>query len=654
MDFQFGSRREFLRTLGGAALAAAADVVPLALGPCQTLASGVEGGSEGDAGWMEISEHLAVYRGPIHVGIVRDGPKALLIDCGDGRVLPELRRRGIAAVEQVLFTHHHRDQACGAEAFVELKARLVVPAAERDYFDKVAAYWNNPASRWHLYNQHPHHLMLAEPVPVADVVREGQKFAWGRAAIEALATPGHTDGSVSYVVEVDGQRVVFCGDAIYDSGRIWELHSLQKGVMTTDYHGFLGARPQLVESLGRIKRASPRLLVPSHGRIMDEPARAIDALVRRLDVCYDKYVAISALRHYFPKMFADYADRKDHMPIRPGKPAPNCLRHIGTTWVVVSKDRAAFVMDCGSPAVVKQLAQLRDRGEITGVEGLWVTHYHDDHVDAIPEFQKTFDCPCITDQHVAMVITDPLAWRLPCISPSKARVDRVTRDGESWQWREFRLTAFHLPGQTLYHAGLLVESGELRMLFVGDSFTMAGIDDYCAHNRNWLGAGVGFDRCVALIEKLRPTHIFNCHVDQAFDFTPEECRFMRANLAERENLYGELFPWDHANYGMDEPWVRCHPYEQQVRPGTTAAIEVVATNHSAAPRVLACRAIPPRAWRAGPTDWSRVEAAPKREGRARLALPIPANLPPGRYVVPIDVKYAQHDLPQFTEAIMVV
>jgi hypothetical protein len=183
---------------------------------------------------------------------------------------------------------------------------------------------------------------------------------------------------------------------------------------------------------------------------------------------------------------------------------------------------------------------------------------------------------------------------------------------------------------------------------------MSGIDDYCAHNRNWLGSGVGFDRCVGLIEKLRPTHIFNCHVDKAFDFTPEECRFMRANLAEREKLYGELFPWDHANYGMDEPWVRCQPYEQEGKAGSKIAVDVVVTNHSSVPRTLTCRAIVPRAWQGGPTGWTSVEAAPKSDVRARLTFPIPANAPPGRYVVPVDVKYADHDLPQFTEAIVVI
>jgi len=244
---------------------------------------------------------------------------------------------------------------------------------------------------------------------------------------------GHTDGSLSYLVEVDGRRVAFCGDAICDEGQIWELYSLQKGTTTTDYHGFLGARPQLVESLGRIKAAGPQILVPSHGRIMDQLARAIDTLLARLDRCYDKYVAISALRHYFPKMFAAYADRKDHMPIRRGKPVPACLRHFGTTWLLVSQDGPAWAMDCGSPAVVKWLQGLITKGEIRAVEGLWVTHYHDDHVDAIPNFQKVFDCPCITDRSVAEVITRPWPGGCRASRPVPARVDRPTGDGQSWR-----------------------------------------------------------------------------------------------------------------------------------------------------------------------------------------------------------------------------
>jgi len=658
------TRRRFLQaTMAGAAGFALSGRTPAMAAPPPDATPGAGVPAEGDV--TRLSEHLAVYRGPINVGIVRDGAGALLIDCGDGRVATALARLGVTAVDQVLFTHHHRDQACGVHGFADRGAQIIVPAAERDHFDNVAAYWESPKSRWHLYNQHPHHLMLAEPVPVDGTLADGRELVWGPARIRVLSTPGHTDGSVSYVVEVDGRRTVFSGDCIYDEGRVWDVYSLQKGLQRgkrriTDYHGFLGAQWELKESLGRIKEAEADRLVPSHGSIVSDPAKAIDALVARIDRCYDKYVAISALRHYFPELFSEFADRKDHMPIRPGKAVPECLRHIGTTWMLVSQDKAAFVMDCGAPRVVTEIKKLVEAGEIGQVEGLWVTHYHDDHVNAIPEFQKEFDCPCTTDRHVAEVITDPLAWRLPCISPSVARVDRATKDGDSWQWREFRMTAYHLPGQTYYHGGLFVEGQGVRMLFVGDSFTMAGIDDYCAHNRNWLGRGVGFDRCIALIEELRPTHIFNCHVQDAWDFTPDECRFMRANLAEREKLFSELVPWDHANYGLDEPWVRCHPYEQQAAPGAEVELRVVVTNHSTEPQAAACRPVLPRSWGGAPAapddvaDWPRAQVPAKSEGEVRLVFRVPSNVKPGRYVIPVDVCYAEWTLPQFQEAIVVI
>ena len=41
-----------------------------------------------------VSEHLVIYHGPINVGIVRDGDRALLIDCGDESVSDALQTTG--------------------------------------------------------------------------------------------------------------------------------------------------------------------------------------------------------------------------------------------------------------------------------------------------------------------------------------------------------------------------------------------------------------------------------------------------------------------------------------------------------------------------------------------------------------------------------
>jgi hypothetical protein len=187
-------------------------------------------------------------------------------------------------------------------------------------------------------------------------------------------------------------------------------------------------------------------------------------------------------------------------------------------------------------------------------------------------------------------------------------------------------------------------------------------------NRNFLGAGLGHDRCLELIEKLHPTCIFNAHIPKAFDFTEENCRVMRANLAERKRLFAELVPWDDPNYGTDEAWVRCDPYEQQAKPGDDLSLEVVVTNHSSQPRHAACRLVVPHAWgdrgsdpmwtaeaiSGTPADWPATDILPRAEGRVRLKLRVPAGAKPGRYVVPVDVRYDHWALPQFREAIVEV
>lgn len=601
----------------------------------------------------QITPHLYVHRGHINTGILRDGNRVLLIDPSRDSLNTTLAELGLTKIEQILFTHHHRDGIGGFQ--IPDGVRVGVPAKGRECYAEVEKFWDEPKHRWHLYNYHPHNLMLADSIPVTDTYSEESHIEWGEAKISVLETPGHTDESVTYLVEVDGERVAFCGELIYDEGQVWEIYSLQKGVKTTDYHGFLGARHELTESLEKVRRAAPEALIPTHGVIMHNPDLAIDALLQRLAHCYEQYVATSALRHYYPTLFTEFEGRAGHMPIRKGKPPPQFLRHFRTTWLILSQTRAAFVMDCGSPHVIKQIQQLQADGEISEVTQFWVTHYHDDHVDAIPEFQKTFPCETITDAVVAKVIQNPNGFRIPCISPSIARVDRITNDGDTWQWNEFTMTAYHFPGQTYYHGGLLVEGRGVRMFFAGDSFTMAGIDDYCSGNRNLLGKNVGYEKCLHLIQQLQPTHIFNCHVEPAFNFTDAEIQWMLNNLAEREKCYGALFPWDHANYGMDEHWVRCYPYQQEVSPGETVQLQVEITNHSSEPRTAVARPILPASWN---TEIAPIEMTiqPKADGYLQFSIPIPAleiDLPQ-RVVIPFDLTYNAHPLGQFREAIFVL
>ena len=602
--------------------------------------------------YSQISHHLYVHHGHVNTGILRDGNRALLIDPSGDTLHTTLAELGITHIEQILFTHHHRDNTSGFP--IDDNVRVGVPAKEATWFSEIDTFWNDSQYRWHLYNYHPHNLMLADAIRVDDTYTEGAEIQWGPASLKVLETPGHTDESLTYIVDVEGERFAFSGDLIYDEGKLWELYSLQKGRQTSDYHGFLGARDELIESLEKVRSTSPTTLIPTHGVIMRDPNKAIDTLFQQLAYCYDKYVSISALRHYFPQLFTEFEGRDGHMPIREGKPLPEFLRHFGTTWIIISENGEAFVMDCGSSHVIKQLYQLKEEDEISEVTQFWVTHYHDDHVDAIPEFQATFPCETITDSVVARVITNPIGFRLPCISPAVTRVDRITRDGDSWQWNEFTMTAYHFPGQTYYHGGLLVEGRGVRMFFAGDSFTMAGIDDYCSGNRNLLGADVGYEKCLRLIQQLRPTHIFNCHVNPAFDFTDAEIQYMLDTLAEREKCYTALFPWDHANYGMDEHWARCYPYEQEVTLGETAQLRVEITNHSSEQRTATAQPILPSSWNVEIVP-AKTTIPPKTDGHIDFSIPIPQSCETlGRIVVPMEMTYNARPLGQFREAILVL
>lgn len=615
-----------------------------------------------------LTPNLAVFRGTICVGVLLNGQEALLIDCGDIGTLEWASNAGIK-VKQVLATHHHREQVAALMGG-RSDADLLVPAAEEKYFTDVASYWNSPGSRWHIYNQHPHHWMLPKSIPVSRTLSMGESLTWGPAAIKAVETPGHTDGSMSYLVNVDGLKVVFCGHLFHGSGQLPDLYCLQKGFQRgqrriSDYHGFLGTREILKESINRILAERPDLVVTSSGGVIENPEAALRLLVDRLDAVYDNYVSTSALRHYFPELFEEFASRTDHFPFRPHLAPPAYLRHVGTSWILVSEERAAFVMDCGSHQVIEAIEKMIAAGEITRVEGLWITHYHDDHVDAAPKFLDKFGCPCYAVGPVAEVITRPLAWRLPCISPSVVKVDRVLADGESFGWHEFRITAYEFPGQTLYHGGLFVEKGAERLLFVGDSFTPAGIDDYCIQNRNFLHENSGFLRCLDLIARLQPTHMFNCHVDSAFTFSPEDCQAISQRLRQRRDLLQAILPWRDPHFGMDEFWVRCDPYEQRVLPGEKAKFDVVVFNHLAETLEVHLRLVPPTDWidnsLPGAMEtwktWPQLTVPGRQEQKLSMEIAVPKSASPGRFVIMVDVAIPEETpvpriLCGFTEAIL--
>jgi len=196
------------------------------------------------------------------------------------------------------------------------------------------------------------------------------------------------------------------------------------------------------------------------------------------------------------------------------------------------------------------------------------------------------------------------------------------RTRESWTWHEFTLTAFHFPGQTFYHSGLLAEGHGKRVFFAGDSGAPTGLDDYCCGNRVFLGPGRGSRFCLDLWRKCAPDYIVNQHQDRAFCLTPEQIAYMDEMLKERERLIVEITPWSHANFATDEWWIRTYPYEQEAAAGASISIDVEFTNHGAQETEATVAPVLPEGW-VSEEPSVRITAPPETSGSRDAALPRP-------------------------------
>jgi glyoxylase-like metal-dependent hydrolase (beta-lactamase superfamily II) len=96
-------------------------------------------------------------------------------------------------------------------------------------------------------------------------------------SLEVIASPGHTPGHVSFFDHRDGTLIT--GDA----------YSTLGGVETTAHTNWrfplpaMGTwhRPTELQSARRLRQLDPARLAPGHGRIVENPGRAMDAAIAR-------------------------------------------------------------------------------------------------------------------------------------------------------------------------------------------------------------------------------------------------------------------------------------------------------------------------------------------------------------------------------------
>ncbi|TPN37057.1 MBL fold metallo-hydrolase [Mesorhizobium sp. B2-3-3] len=179
----------------------------------------------------EIEARLAAadlsvpLEGSINAFLINTGTKLVLIDSGAGalygvccgHLLENLRASGYQPeqIDEVLLTHLHADHVGGVMA----NETMAFPNATIRVSQTDADYWlsevNEKAAPRFLLPMFVGAQHVLRPYIAA---KKFQPFQYGAdllPSIRAIATPGHTPGHSSYIVESRGQKLLVWGDIVH-------------------------------------------------------------------------------------------------------------------------------------------------------------------------------------------------------------------------------------------------------------------------------------------------------------------------------------------------------------------------------------------------------------------------------------------------------
>ena len=198
---------------------------------------------------MQVAPDVFRFVDTVNVYLVRSGTEAILIDFGSGDVLDHLGDFGVTRVTDVLLTHHHRDVTQGLARARAAGIRIWAPPSERDLIASADEHWQmRPLDN--VYDLREDRFTILESVEIDGTVAEYRTRAYGGVDVLTLPSPGHTPGSVTFVIDTGGKRVAFTGDLIAAPGKVWSLAATQ-----WTYTGIEGLGATIISSLDLLEHA---------------------------------------------------------------------------------------------------------------------------------------------------------------------------------------------------------------------------------------------------------------------------------------------------------------------------------------------------------------------------------------------------------------
>jgi hydroxyacylglutathione hydrolase len=160
-----------------------------------------------------------------NVYLLSGGEELALVDAGAGwgedRILDNVRSLGYEPerIKHIFLTHAHADHAGGAASLAErLGAQVYLSELEREALETAdeEALGLSIARRNGFY---PEDYRL-RPCKVDVTLRGDERLRCGDLELVVIPTPGHSTGSVCFLVDTGEGAALFAGDTVFAGGRI--------------------------------------------------------------------------------------------------------------------------------------------------------------------------------------------------------------------------------------------------------------------------------------------------------------------------------------------------------------------------------------------------------------------------------------------------
>lgn len=205
-----------------------------------------------------------------------DGGEGALIDSGFGDEqsvkarLEYLRERPEIELRYIVLTHHHFDHSGGAHQLRQATgAEIVMHAQEerflRDWQGDIPQDVDAPTDQQAIAEQIRRFRQQAAEAAPDGAIADGATLSVGGLTLETVHTPGHTLGSVC--IYVGEERALFTGDTALGLGTV---------AISPPPHGDMRL---YLESLERLKAYDAALMLPGHGRPVQDVARKLQELI---------------------------------------------------------------------------------------------------------------------------------------------------------------------------------------------------------------------------------------------------------------------------------------------------------------------------------------------------------------------------------------